>query len=73
MTAPLREALAEPFTVRCADCKHVWAPFFLPLPLGFSAELMMKKATCPKCGADSSHHHVLGDPPTKQEIMDGLR
>lgn len=43
----------QPFRVRCGDCKHEWAAFYLPIPLGEGARIL-KQLRCPSCEADSS-------------------
>ena len=51
-----------PMNVRCADCDHVWAPVYLPAPLGDVAEVILN-GRCPKCGSRSNRHYLAPDHP----------
>lgn len=51
---PLEASEADqPFRVKCADCAHLWVAMYLPQPISVAAKIL-KKATCPKCGASSA-------------------
>ena len=41
----------QPFIVHCRDCKHEWAPFYVPLVMDKKGLALMKNAgkACPKC------------------------
>ncbi len=46
----------QPFRVRCGDCKHDWAAFYLPIPLGDAARIL-GRLRCPSC--DAPHGRIF--------------